>query len=111
MLGRFTGLVEKLVVYPERMLANLRMTKGVIFSQTVLLKLIEKGLSREDAYAVVQRNAMRSWQEGLEFRDLLAKDAEVVSRLQADELEEAFQVRNFLKHCDYIFNRVFGDKP
>ena len=110
MLGRFTGLVEKLVVYPERMLANLRMTKGVIFSQTVLLKLIEKGLSREDAYAVVQRNAMRSWQEGLEFRDLLAKDAEVVSRLQADELEEAFQVRNFLKHCDYIFNRVFGEQ-
>ncbi|MBU2053689.1 MAG: adenylosuccinate lyase [Proteobacteria bacterium] len=110
MLGRFTGLVEKLVVYPERMLSNLRMTKGVIFSQMVLLKLIEKGLSREDAYAVVQRNAMRSWQEGLEFRDLLMKDAEVVSRLQADELAEAFQVRNFLKHCDFIFNRVFGEQ-
>ena len=110
MLGRFTGLVEKLVVYPERMLANLRMTKGVIFSQMVLLKLIEKGLSRENAYAVVQRSAMRSWQEGLEFRDLLMKDAEVVSRLQADELAEAFQFCNFLKHCDFIFNRVFGEQ-
>jgi len=110
MLGRFTGLVEMLVVYPERMLANLGMTKGVIYSQMVLLKLIEKGLSREDAYAVVQRNAMRSWQEGLEFRELLMKDAEVAARLKADDLAGAFEVRNFLQHCDFIFNRVFGEQ-
>jgi adenylosuccinate lyase len=111
MLGRFTGLIDKLVVYPERMLANLQMTKGVFFSQMVLLKLIEKGVSREGAYAIVQRNAMRSWHEGLEFRDLLLQDGEVMSRLNADDLEAVFQVGNFLKQVDFIFNRVFREKP
>ncbi len=109
-LGRFTGLIERLVVYPERMLANLQMTKGAIFSQMGLLKLIEKGISREEAYAIVQRNAMRSWQEGIEFRELLMKDAEVISRLNPDDLTAAFQIQNFLKHVDFIFNRVFGEK-
>jgi adenylosuccinate lyase len=84
------------------------MTKGVIFSQMVLLKLIEKGISREEAYAIVQRNAMKSWQEGLEFRELLLQDKEVMSRLKRDDLEEAFHVENFLKQIDFIFNRVFG---
>ena len=109
-LGRFTGLIGRLVVYPERMLANLQMTKGAIFSQMVLLKLIEKGISREEAYAIVQRNAMRSWQEGIEFRELLMKDAEVIPRLNPDDLTAAFQIQNFLKHVDFIFNRVFGEK-
>ena len=107
MLSRFTGLIDQLVVYPERMLANLKMTKGVIFSQMVLLKLIEKGISREAAYAIVQRNAMRSWQEGAEFRELLSQDGEVMSRLNADDLDGVFQVGNFLKQVDFIFNRVF----
>jgi adenylosuccinate lyase len=111
MLNRFTGLVDKLVVYPERMLANLGMTKGVIFSQMVLLKLIEKGISREGAYAIVQRNAMKSWQEGLEFKDLLLKDGEVISRLKPDDLAAAFKVKNFLNQVDFIFGRVFGEKP
>ena len=110
MLGRFTGLIDQLVIYPERMLDNLRMTKGVIFSQMVLLKLIEKGISREGAYAIVQRNAMRSWQEGLDFRDMLLQDSEVMSRLNPDDLEGVFQVGNFLKQVDFIFNRVFGEK-
>ncbi len=110
MLSRFTGLIDQLVVYPKQMLANLHMTKGVIFSQMVLLKLVEKGTSREDAYAIVQRNAMKSWQEGLEFRDLLSQDGEVMSRLSAADLEETFQVGNFLQQIDLIFNRVFGDK-
>jgi adenylosuccinate lyase len=111
MLGRFADLIDKLVVYPERMLDNLRMTKGVIFSQMVLLKLIEKGISREGAYAIVQRNAMRSWQEGLEFRDLLLQDGEVMSRLNPDDLEGVFQVGNFLKQVDFIFKRVFAEMP
>lgn len=111
MLSRFTGLITRLVVYPERMLANLQMTKGVIFSQTVLLKLIEKGVSREDAYAIVQRNAMRSWQEGLEFRELLARDQEVLAHLGPDDLAAAFNVEGFLKHVDFIYNRVFGASP
>src|SRR3989339_2270581 len=97
MLSRFTGLIAKLVVYPEQMIANLQMTKGVIFSQMVLLKLIEKGVSREGAYAIVQRNAMKSWQEGQEFMNLLLNDDEVTARLRPDDLTEAFKVENFLK--------------
>jgi len=108
MLSRFTGLVAQLVVYPERMLVNLQMTKGVIFSQMVLLKLIEKGVSREGAYAIVQRNAMRSWKEGIEFRELLLQDDEINSQLGPDELAAAFRVENFLTHVDFIFDRVFG---
>jgi adenylosuccinate lyase len=111
MLSRFTGLIDQLIVYPERMLSNLRMTKGVIFSQMVLLKLIEKGISREGAYAIVQRNAMRSWQEGLEFRNLLLQDDEVMSRLSAVDVEGIFQVGNFLNQVHFIFKRVFGEKP
>jgi adenylosuccinate lyase len=111
MLSRFTGLVSQLVIYPERMIANLQMTKGVIFSQMVLLKLIEQGISREGAYAIVQRNAMRSWQEGAEFRELLLRDDEVVAKLKPEELSAAFKVENFLTHVDFIFRRVFGEKP
>jgi adenylosuccinate lyase len=108
MLGRFTGLMDKLLVYPERMLANLNMTHGVIFSQMVLLALIEKGAAREDAYAVVQKNAMKSWHEGIEFRKLLDQDERVRKLLTAAELDAIFDVNHFLKHLDFIFQRVFG---
>jgi len=108
MLGRFTGLMDKLVVYPDRMLANLNMTHGVIFSQRVLLSLIEKGTTREDAYAIVQENAMKSWQEGIEFRKLLGQDERVQKHLKAADLDAVFDVNHFLKHLDYIFERVFG---
>jgi len=108
MLHRFTGLVENLVVYPDRMLANLNMTKGVIFSQMVLLKLIERGMSREDAYRVVQRNAMRSWNEGTDFQRLLLEDNEVMTYINAKDIENAFRIENFLRHIDFIFKRVFG---
>ncbi len=108
MLGRFTGLMDKLVVYPERMLANLNMTHGVIFSQIVLLSLIEKGTTREDAYAIVQKNAMKSWHEGVEFKTLLAQDETVRKYLSEKDLDGIFNVKNFLKNLDFIFNRVFG---
>lgn len=108
MLSRFTGLIEKLVVYPDRMKNNLEMTHGVIFSQMVLLKLIDKGMSREDAYAVVQKNAMKSWQEGVAFQGLLLEDRNVMSLISRDELASVFRTENFIKHIDYIFNRVFG---
>jgi adenylosuccinate lyase len=110
MLYRFTNMMDKLVIYPERMIYNLNMTHGVIFSQMVLLALIEKGTTREDAYAVVQNNAMKSWQEGLEFRNLLEKDSTVTKYLQKKELAAIFNVNNFLKNLDFIFNRVFEDK-
>ncbi len=108
MLGRFTGLMDKLVVYPERMRANLNMTHGVIFSQMVLLSLIEKGTTREDAYAIVQKNAMKSWHEGIEFKVLLAQDEIVQKYLNEKDLAGIFNVNNFLKNLDFIFNRVFG---
>jgi len=107
-LGRFTGMMEKLVVYPERMMANLNMTHGVIFSQMVLLTLIEKGTTREDAYAIVQKNAMKSWEEGIEFRKLLAQDEIVQKYLNEKDLAEIFNVNNFLTNLDFIFNRCFG---
>ncbi len=107
MLDRFTGMLDKLVVYPGKMMDNLNMTHGVIFSQMVLLALIEKGLTRESAYAVVQNNAMKSWQEGLEFKNLLEKDSVVKKYLTRKDLAAIFNLKNFLKHLDFIFNRVF----
>jgi len=109
MISRFTGLVEKLVVYPERMLANMQMTKGVIFSQLVLLQLVEKGMSREGAYAVVQRNAMAAWESNCDFRELLLADGEAMSYLKPEELTSLFRYENFVKHVDFIFTRIFGE--
>jgi len=110
MLGRFTGMIDKLVVYPAKMLANLQMTHGVIFSQMVLLKLIDKGMSREDAYAVVQRLAMRSWEEGMDFQALLSEDGQAKNYLGPDELAAVFHTDNFLGKVDFIFKRVFGEE-
>jgi len=110
MLARFTGMMEKLVIYPERMLANLNMTHGVIYSQMVLLKLVAKGMTREEAYAVVQRLAMRSWEEGKDFQGLLKKDKQVRKFLNEDELAAVFRTDNFLGKLDFIFARVFGSK-
>ena len=107
MLDRITRLMENLMVYPDRMLENLNLTRGLIFSQMVLLKLIDKGESRERAYGMVQRNAMRSWENGLEFRELLMSDQEIMSRLNNEDLESIFRTGNFLKQVDFIFNRVF----
>ena len=108
MLTRFAGMADRLLVYPERMLANLNMTRGLIFSQMVLLRLIDKGMTRENAYAVVQRNAMKSWQEGIAFKQLLSDDGEVMSYLNTEDLASVFRVENFLSHVDFIFHRVFG---
>jgi adenylosuccinate lyase len=110
MLYRFTNMMDKLVIYPEKMIYNLNMTHGIIFSQMVLLALIEKGTTREDAYALVQKNAMKSWTEGLEFKILLEKDSTVMKYLRKKELAAIFNVNNFLKNLDFIYNRVFGNK-
>jgi adenylosuccinate lyase len=110
MLHRFTGLVESLVVYSDKMLDNMKMTKGIIFSQNVLLKLIEKGMLREDAYTVVQRNAMKAWHEGSEFKDGLLLDEDVSFYLTPEDIDHIFKYENFLKHIDFIFSRVFEEK-
>ena len=110
MLSRFTRLVDELVVYPDRMLENLNLTRGVIFSQMVLLKLVEKGMTREQAYAVVQDNAMRAWHDGIEFKDLLLSDSRMKSVLGPREIEGVFRLENFLGNVDYIFKRTFAGK-
>ncbi|HRS87129.1 MAG TPA: adenylosuccinate lyase [Syntrophales bacterium] len=110
MLKRFTDLLERLVVYPERMKTNLEMTRGVIFSQMVLLKLIEGGMTREEAYAVVQTHAMRAWLEGKEFKELLLSDQRVSSLVSPDEMDRLFRVENFLRYLDHTYDRVFGEE-
>ena len=108
MLNRAIGLIENLVVYPENMMRNLNQMRGLIFSQRVLLKLAEAGASREKAYSLVQRNAMKVWEEGKDFQEELLADAEVTSFLSADEIKEAFDLGYHLKHVDTIFTRVFS---
>ncbi|MBI5017171.1 MAG: adenylosuccinate lyase [Deltaproteobacteria bacterium] len=109
MLHRFTNLVKNLVVYPENMAKNLARTGGLIFSQRVLLALVEKGVSREDAYRLVQRNAMKVWEQGLDYKALLQADPDVSRHLSAGEIDDAFDMGYHLKHVDTIFRRVFGE--
>jgi len=109
MLRRVTRILEGLVVYPDRMMANINRTRGLIYSQRVLLALIDKGVSRDDAYLMVQRNAMKSWEEGLDFQTLLANDPDIHDRLSPEELTELFDISYHLKHVDTLFRRVFGE--
>jgi adenylosuccinate lyase len=106
MLHRFAGLMEGLRVFPERMMENLNSMKGLVFSQPVLLQLIDKGMERQQAYVVVQRNAMKVWDEGKNFRELLGADPEVQSLLLPNELDEAFDLQHELRHVDAVFDRV-----
>jgi adenylosuccinate lyase len=108
-LARLTGVIEKLVVYPERMRANLDSLGGLVQSQRVLLALTQAGMSREDAYQAVQRNAMPAWRGEGGFLDLLKADDAVARHLGAAELEALFDDAHHLKHVDTIFRRVFGE--
>lgn len=108
MLSRCTGLIENLVVYPENMMKNLNLMRGLVFSQKVLLELTAKGASREKAYALVQRNAMKVWEQGKDFREELLADTEVRSYLSSEEIDKAFDLAYHFKHVDTIFARVFG---
>ncbi len=107
MLRRFTRIVRGMVVYPERMRENLNRSRGVVFSGTVLLELAKRGVSREQAYEWVQRNAMRSFDEQRDFKALLLADPDVIRALPAAEIERAFDLNEQLKHVDDIFDRVF----
>jgi len=108
MLRRFTRIVAGMVVYPARMLENLERSRGVVFSGSVLLELARRGVSREDAYAWVQRNAMRSFAEGTAFKPLLLADAEIMAVLPPAVVEEAFDLDAQLRNVGTIFARVFG---
>ncbi len=107
-LNRLAGVVEKLVVYPDAVEKNLNQLGGLVFSQRVLLALTQAGMSREDSYKAVQRNAMKVWLESANFLDLLKADAEVAAKIPARTLEELFDLGYHTKHVDTIFKRVFG---
>lgn len=108
-LARLTGVIDKLLVYPDRMEANMNKLGGLMHSQRVLLALTQAGVSREDAYRLVQRNAMKVWHEGADFLDELTDDEEVMANLSRDALEDLFDLGYHTKHVDTIFTRVFKD--
>jgi adenylosuccinate lyase len=107
-LNRLAGVIEKLVIYPENMLKNMNKFKGLVMSQRVLLALTQAGVSREDSYRLVQRNAMKVWEKGADFLEELLGDAEVRAALSEEEVREKFDLGYHTKHVDTIFNRVFG---
>jgi adenylosuccinate lyase len=108
-LNRLAGLIDKLLIYPENMAKNLDRLGGLVHSQRVLIALTQKGASREDAYKLVQRNAMPVWRGQGDFQTLLKNDAEVKKYLSDGEIEEQFDLGYHLKHVDTIFRRVFGE--
>ena len=108
-LARLTGVIDKLVIYPDNMLDNMNKFRGLVMSQRVLLALTQAGVSREDAYKLVQRNAMKVWEQGKDFKTELLADKDVLAALSAEEIEEKFDLGYHTKHVDTIFARVFKD--
>ena len=108
MLGRLTGILDRLVVYPDRMQHNLDLLKGLIFSQQVLLRLTQKGISREKSYRIVQKRAMEVWDGKGTFKERLLADRELAEYLDPKEIEAIFNIDYHLKHVETIFERVFG---
>jgi len=107
MLQKTANLMDTMFVYADRMLANLESTGGLVFSGQLLLDLVEHGVSREDAYRMVQAHAMRAWKEGLNFRDLVLKDKKITGRVPRSQLERAFDLKRQLRNVEKIFTRVF----
>jgi adenylosuccinate lyase len=108
LLNKTTNLLDQLMVYPERMLRNLHSTGGLVFSGQLLLDLVDAGVLREDAYRIVQRNAMKAWREELNFRELIASDPDITSKVDKKTLEKAFDLNRQLRNVDKLFKRVFG---
>ena len=107
MLRKMTNMMERLIVYPENMMRNLEKTEGLIFSQSVLLALVDKGITREEAYNLVQKNAMQSWTKGKDFLTLLKKDKKIGALLKKNEIEKIFNLKAQFKNVDIIFKRIF----
>ena len=110
LLNKTANLIETMFVYPERMMANLESTRGLVFSGQLLLDLVESGVSREDAYRLVQSHAMRAWKENLDFHELVVNDPEIRGRVPKAKIERAFDLKRQLKNIDKIFARVFPEK-
>ncbi len=107
MLAKATSLLDTLVVYPENMLKNLNLTRGLVFSGQLMLALTHKGVSREDAYVFTQRNAMSVWDEGGDYKELVMKDADISSRLSQEEIGRVFDLKHYLRNVEKVFSRVF----
>ncbi|CAN5358324.1 adenylosuccinate lyase [soil metagenome] len=107
-LTKTTSLLDTLIVYPENMLKNLDLTRGLVFSGQLMLVLTQKGISREDAYTWTQRNAMKVWDEGGDYADLIKKDADISSHLSNDEIARVFDLRHYLRNVGKVFDRVFN---
>ena len=105
-LDLFTGVMRGLRVYPERMSQNIELTKGLLFSQRILLAMVEKGMSREEAYKIVQGNSAKTWDENMDFRELIKSDSEVAAQLSPAELDGIFDYKYYVRHVDEIFQRV-----
>jgi len=108
MLHRLTSVITNLKVYEQKMRRNLEMSHGLIFSESVLLRLVDRGLTREEAYALVQRNAMKAWEQQADFKQMLLGDPDILERLGASEIEAAFDISHALRWVDAIFDRVFS---
>ncbi len=106
-LAKTTSLLDTLIVYPENMLKNLDLTRGLVFSGQLMLALTQKGVSREDAYVWTQRNAMKVWDEGGEYQDLIKKDADISSHISDEEIARVFDLKHYLRNVDKVFARVF----
>ncbi len=112
MLNRLAGLIEKLLVYPDTMIENLERMGGLVFSQRVLLALTQAGISREDAYRIVQRNAMKVWEgkgKDTTLRNELENDLQVTEKLDKTALDAIFDYKQYIKHIDHIYAKVFAD--
>lgn len=107
-LAKTTSLLDSLIVYPENMLKNLDLTKGLVFSGQLMLVLTQKGVSREDAYAWTQRNAMKVWDEGGNYPELVKKDEDILSHLSAEEINRVFDLKHYLRNVGKVFERVFS---
>lgn len=107
-LAKTTSLLDSLIVYPENMLKNLDLTKGLVFSGQLMLVLTQKGVSREDAYAWTQRNAMKVWDEGGNYPELVKKDEDISSHLSAEEINRVFDLKHYLRNVGKVFERVFS---
>jgi len=108
MLAKMTSLVDGLVVYPEKMLENLNITRGLVFSGQLLLALTQKGVSREEAYIWTQRNAMKVWDEGSDYKTLISEDTDIKSRLSQEEIDKVFSLEHYLRNVDVVFERALG---
>ncbi|MBK9529577.1 MAG: adenylosuccinate lyase [Acidobacteria bacterium] len=107
-LAKTTSLLDTLVVYPENMLKNLDLTRGLVFSGQLLLSLTQKGVTREDAYAWTQRNAMKVWDQGGDYQQLINEDADIATKLSSEEIARVFDLKHYLRNVEKVFERVFG---